>query len=147
MQQVKNKEEIISMETSAAIEELTRDADIRKDMNIRDIQHIKVEEAVRQGDIYVHRVNDDHPRGARMNTQQLAEGTSKGSRHVAEAPAETYVSKEAPRGFTTTLLGPVIVSDRPFMISHPEHANFRLPAGTYQVTHQMDARTLKRVQD
>ena len=70
------------------------------------------------------------------------------ARHIAEAPAECFAGLKAPDYCAAgTFLGPVIVSDKPFTVSHPEHAHMKLGAGCYQVTHQMDARTLDRVKD
>jgi hypothetical protein len=43
--------------------------------------------------------------------------------------------------------GPIIEATEAFMIQHPEHAHFQLPAGTYQVTYQLDFATRERVRD
>jgi hypothetical protein len=112
----------------------------------------------RQGDIYIYRVSDDHPRGRRLESRQLALGTTTGSRHMAVGEdVEVYEGVKAPdflkalgvRGRKVKIpLGPLIVvkGDR-FSGEHPEHAHYLLGPGTYQVTHQLDARTLQRVQD
>ncbi len=113
----------------------------------RVIAKIEVGQAVRQGDIYIHRVMIDHRRGNELKTRQLALGESMGSRHIAEAPAKVHEGLRAPDWAETDLLGPCIVAELPFTITHPEHAHICLPAGIYQVTHQMDARTKKRVID
>lgn len=138
---------LMDLNASEIINELTKDADVSKDVNVRIVDEIEIGQAIRQGDIYVHCVSSDHPHGDKLNTSQLAEGNSKGSRHIAESPSVTYQGTIAPPTCSTTLIGPLIKSDKPFWISHPEHANFYLPPGTYQVTHQLDARTLKRVKD
>lgn len=113
----------------------------------RTVLKMEVGQIVRQGDIYIHCVSGDHRRGAELKTRQLAMGESMGSRHIAEGAAKTYQGTNAPGWAETDLLGPCIVSELPFTISHPEHAHIDLPAGIYQVTHQMDARTRKRVID
>jgi hypothetical protein len=38
----------------------------------------------------------------------------------------------------TELVGPLVVSKDRFELTHPEHAHFSLPAGTYQVIYQGD---------
>ena len=103
---------------------------------------------VRQGDIYIVRVADDHAHGGPIENRQLAQGTSKGSRHIAEPPATVYEGTTQPaKAMGTVFLGPCVQSDAEFRISHPEHSDVIVPAGTYQIVHQMDARTQKRVQD
>lgn len=75
-------------------------------------------------------------------------GASRGSRHVAQGAVQVFEGKTAPswcmRG---TFLGPLLVANAPFTITHPEHAHIELPAGIYQITHQMDPRTVDRVLD
>lgn len=113
----------------------------------RTVLKMEVGQVVRQGDIYIHCVSPEHRRGAELKTRQLAMGESMGSRHIAEGAAKTYQGIQAPGWAETDLLGPCIVAELPFTVSHPEHAHIDLPAGVYQVTHQMDARTRKRVID
>ena len=108
---------------------------------------IQVGQVVRQGDIYIHRVADDHPRGKPVGPK-LAMGDLMNARHIAEAPAECFEGVKLPHYCAAgTFMGPVIVSSAEFTVAHPEHAAIRLGAGCYQVTHQMDARTLERVKD
>lgn len=109
---------------------------------------------VHQGDVYLHRVADDHPRGDKLGTRQVAVGTTVGSRHIVEGDVEVFAGKKLPPGvkvpsWTTErdLLGPVVVAKEAFTLTHPEHAHHRLPAGTYQVTYQADYTTRSRVQD
>ncbi|MFW6219846.1 MAG: hypothetical protein ACOCZ5_01400 [bacterium] len=132
---------------SEAIEQVTKSAE----NNIEDVRicyHMQPGQVVRQGDIYIHRVKKDHKHGKQSVNNQLAIGNSKGSRHFAESPAICYDGVEAPQYCDGgTLLGPVVKSSEAFVVSHPEHANIHLSAGTYQITHQMDARTLDRVRD
>lgn len=118
--------------------------------NIRRIETMAVGKVVRQGDIYVHRVDDAHEKGDLRGNRQLALGDSMGSRHVAEEPSEIYEGEKAPPWYSPgvqPLLGPCIVSKARFVITHPEHAHVDLPAGTYQITHQRDGRTQLRAID
>ena len=113
----------------------------------RNLAGMQIGQSARQGDIYIHRVSDNHPRGAAVGPK-LATGDLMNARHIAEAPAECFAGVKAPDYCTAgTFLGPVIVSDKPFTVAHPEHAHISLGAGCYQVTNQMDARTLERVRD
>jgi hypothetical protein len=135
------------MSAVEAHETIVREAKERAVQEVRRIDAIKPEQVVRQGDIYIHRVPDAHPRG-KTAARQLALGNTQGSRHVAEAPSKVFVGTTLPIGCQPrTFLGPLVESDERFTVTHPEHAHVSLPAGTYQVTHQMDARSLQRVQD
>lgn len=104
-------------------------------MNINDIAH--------QGDVYLLRVNDNHPRGKKITETQLAPGTTKGSRHVAEGKKISIFETTS----TNPLMGPVIVAKERFEVVHPEHANHSIPSGCYQVGYQLDAETRRRVMD
>jgi hypothetical protein len=115
-----------------------------------------------QGDVYLHRVVETWPRGNILGTRQIAVGDTQGSRHVAEGDGVTvYAGKNLPECFAAPtwaasltpkqikdiFLGPVIVADKRFKLTHPEHAYHCLPAGVYQVTYQADSRARARVQD
>jgi hypothetical protein len=136
-----------TMDAVAKVEEAAKLAD----SSVRHVEKIEIGQAVRQGDIYIHRVAANHARGkvrTGASARQLALGAQANARHIAEPPAVVYEGSEIPSTCATgTFLGPLVESDAPFTVSHPEHAAVCLPAGTYQVTHQMDARTLDRVED
>ena len=85
---------------------------------------------------------------------QIALGTGNGARHVAEGAVKVYRGTKLPPGVTvpagvseSEILGPVVVAEETFRITHPEHPHHRLPAGTYQTTYQIDMRTMRRVVD
>lgn len=140
----------MSVQTAERVHsQIVSEASQRAAPGVRVISSIKVGQVVRQGDIYIHRVGSNHSRGAVARSRQLAVGTTQGSRHVAELPAIVYEGSERPKWCTGQLLGPLFVvpAGQRCVVSHPEHAHVDLPAGTYQVTHQMDARTLDRVRD
>lgn len=137
-----------------AHEEIAAEAERAKSQEIRAPKAWPVGKRVRQGDVEIHRVADDHPRGAVVrgpNARQLAPGITQGSRHVAEPPAVVHEGTTAPPGAlpgARVLLGPCVVVPRGgAVVSHPEHAHVRLLEGTYQVTHQLDVQTMQRVQD
>lgn len=110
--------------------------------------------AVHQGDVYLHRVADGHPMGERTGSRQVAVGTTIGSRHIVVGDVEVFAGKQLPGyckvadGFRLEdYLGPVVVAKDEFVLTHPEHAHHRCPAGTYQVTYQVDVTTMRRVTD
>ena len=115
--------------------------------DVRRIETMQEGQIVRQGDIYIHRVSDKHPAGAKTGNRQLAIGTTQGSRHVIEGDCEVFEGTTAPDWAPRALLGPLVRLFKRGTVTHPEHAHIDLPAGSYQITHQMDARTLERVRD
>jgi hypothetical protein len=113
-------------------------------------KHVVGKVAGRQGDIYLHMVADNHAHGDKVESRQLAIGNSVGSRHVIEgASVEIFQGTTLPKWVTDnrTPLGPCFKIKQRETNTHPEHAHYSLPDGTYQVTHQMDARTWGRVAD
>lgn len=137
-----------AIEAHAEIERLAKENAVQE---IRVIESIEIGKVVRQGDIYIHAVKADHKHGNAAKSRQLALGNSQGSRHVAAGnkfSVLVYDGTTLPEWCDRrTFLGPLVKAKKPFTITHPEHAHVRLPAGCYQVTHQMDARTMERVQD
>lgn len=102
---------------------------------IRNVDAIAVGEWIRQGDVYLERVSK-RPSEWKEKTKnrQLAPGATQGSRHILAAGPTIYAK---PTG-ADILLGPVIVAKDRFVLEHPEHAHFSLPAGTYQCRYQQD---------
>jgi hypothetical protein len=113
----------------------------------RVIRTIEVGQAIRQGDIYVTRVADKRiAHGGETAERQLAPGTSRGSRHCVAGAVSVY----RPVPGDGQLAGPLIVALERFKVTHPEHAHFSLPPGTYRVTYQRDfnrEREVVRVSD
>ena len=116
------------------------------DQEARVVHTMTVGQWARQGDIYLVRVVDTHPAGDPCGNQ-LADGTTQGSRHIAEAPAQCHRGTTPPPNCDSTLCGPRITSKDTFRVSHPEHAHVLLPAGTYQVLRQMDLQTRLAIAD
>lgn len=121
----------------------------------RKLDECPVGAVLHQGDVYLHRVADDHPHGAELGTRQVAVGTTIGSRHVVVgSQLKVFAGVKLPdrvkampwcRG--SDLLGPVVVAGEAFVLTHPEHAHHECPAGKYQVTYQADFSTRQRVSD
>lgn len=116
----------------------------------RIIKTIEIGKAIRQGDLYIHRVSDNHPVGETLDIRKIADGTSIGSRHILigdvvvyqGAKLPSYVNDRYPLGYTFD------VGNEGATITHPEHAHIDICVkGRYVVTHQMDMLTMKRVCD
>lgn len=98
---------------------------------------VQIGEIIRQGDIYIERVEESETRGKATKEVQLAPGTSKGSRHILrELGAGTVSVFES--GISDPLAGPVVCATERFEVTHPEHPNFSIPSGTYKITYQRD---------
>lgn len=114
----------------------------------------QVGEVAHQGDVYLHRVADNHPRGKLLGTRQIAVGTSIGSRHVVEGNVSVYAGVALPPGFVLPegadeedMLGPVLVIESDAVLTHPEHAHHALCRGVEQATYQWDVTTGARQRD
>lgn len=118
--------------------------------HVRVIDQIEIGQAIRQGDIYLIRIpkkpKEYTAQRARM-TDNLAPGVTEGSRHTINLGAKCEVFDNPSN--TDPLLGPVVVAGDEFSLLHPEHAHFKLPAGTYQCRFQQDwdAEERRRVRD
>lgn len=132
------------------LKQVEETAETHKVAEERDARMMPVGRVFRQGDLYIHRVTENFPHGPFTPNRQLVDGTSKGSRHVAELPAKCYLGVKHPTSQMlnrSQAIGPLIHSEEEFVISHPEHSDVRLSGGWYQITHQMDPNTLIRVMD
>lgn len=117
---------------------------------IRVVEDIAIGQWVRQGDVYMECIQS--PSGWKeTSNRQLAIGTTNGSRHtvfdnvtVLKNPENGVVKKTSTGAIC---MGPQVVNEERFTVSHPEHADMSLPAGCYQVRFQVDARSYQRVQD
>jgi hypothetical protein len=116
----------------------------------------------RQGDLYAIKIdNFDRTKYKLSDKRQLVDGITVGSRHtifdtvshwvpIAEQRAERVVVRRDENGknvYGYMVKGPIIESDTRFTISHPEHCDFSLPAGIYQITLQCDTREMRAVLD
>lgn len=141
------------MKTAAEALEAIQESAKSADPEVRTMRRLKIGSVIHQGDVYLHRVPDDHPRGELLGTRQVAVGNTVGARHVVEGDnAKVFRGVEYPEGFEEpegcqpgALLGPVVVD--PGTLTHPEHAHHCIPTGTYQVTYQYNTRTMRAVQD
>tara|TARA_Y100000310_G_scaffold213286_1_gene214204 strand:- start:8310 stop:8723 length:414 start_codon:yes stop_codon:yes gene_type:complete len=105
-------------------------------------------DAFRQGDIYITKISGVLASKHRLVDQpaaQLAPGTTRGSRHILDSldGVELYIVKDA-----DALTGPLVVTLKERVVTHPEHGDVILPPGCYAITYQRAyADELRRVAD
>lgn len=138
------------MNAVKTIKELTEKAKKLNKQEKRVINEFPIGKAIRQGDIYIHRVSNDHPVGDMLDIRQIADGTSLGARHILVGDVKVYqgielpvyVNKLWPLGYTFD------IGDEGATITHPEHAWDCIQVkGRYVTTHQMDMMTMRKVSD
>lgn len=121
---------------------------------------LKIGERVRQGDVYLIRVRNGHPRGKPWGSKQVAVGNTIGSRHVAVGDVDVFagdakaIAKLFPKFSAEQLqacCGPVVVARSTWTLEHPEHPHHEVAqdcdVATYQVTYQWDSRAMQAVRD
>lgn len=137
------------MQTNTQVmEKLEKGAELNSP-EVRVIKACEIGHGYRQGDIYVYRVEDNHAHGKKLGSRKLAIGEGEGSNHFAEGEIECFEGTTRPSFIDQRMfLGPVIKAPKGFKNTHPRHAHAWMEqGGTFQVVHQMDARTMRRVQD
>jgi hypothetical protein len=123
------------------------------------VETMSVGDVVRQGDIYITRIAS-LPKSAKLiKDQQLAPGTTQGSRHTlnggklfkcdANEVSAMISAANSKANVPIELVGPVFVPDADVTIKHPEHAWRILPAECVGaiVYQRAFADTIRRVQD
>lgn len=126
---------------------------------VRRIQKMEFGQTVRQGDIYVTKINPNKTQLTLKNDvkvdlnqyispglDQLVPGNTTGSHHCVAQNQYVKVWNN-PQTSSNSLIGPVIEAKETFCITHPKHAHMELPEGTYLVTYQLNALTRQRVKD
>ncbi len=133
-------------------------------MEVRDVSTMKVGEHSRQGDVYLHRIQE-LPAAWDVEVAehtQVALGQSTGSRHCAsgdgikvmwpksrDAAVEQCpiaLFKDSP-DFRRVAIGPCVVAPNGFTLTHPEHAHHQYGPGVYLTTYQVDWNTRREVRD
>ena len=95
-------------------------------------EDIPIGALVRQGDVYLQRVERVEARLRAYRSRQLAPGNAPGSRHTIEGKARL----RRHLGPVSHLAGPVIFAASRIVLRHPQHASISLPAGIYQAYYQ-----------
>lgn len=120
---------------------------------IRDLiaMNIQVGQAYRQGDVYILKVDKTEKGEEIVGSNQLVDGTTKGSRHCASEGVRLFkLLAKSPRGQDGDVLrvaSVVVEASKPWVNTHPEHAHAVFPSGTYEVWHQMDFARQQKVRD
>jgi hypothetical protein len=117
-----------------------------------------------QGDVYVTPIKS-HPVCWNVETTdqttQGAVGQGEGSSHRAQGPVRVFWPDSVANAVTTcpvdfpkfseaalrVCIGPVVVADGDWVLTHPKHAHHQFPAGVYLISYQLDVRTMQRVKD
>ena len=134
------------------IQEIANNNQKNLELRVVKVPELKTGECYRQGDLYVFKVDDHHPVGKELNRRQLADGQSIGQRHVLLGEFKVYEGIKAPNGINNLHaqagLGYAFDVLGECTNAHPEHSHFQFQqCGRYQVMHQMDLQTLRRVAD
>lgn len=152
------------MTAARAYSEVQRSAERIKSGEPATIEVMSPGDVQRQGDIMLVRLDGPLPEiGAWPHGNQLAQGDSQGSRHLAVGKGLRVYTPGPDSALTTLhrlvpatrrhrqLIGPAISTpDHPVTIPHPEHGHRTLPPGDYLVTYQRtgaSAEEVRRVAD
>ncbi len=130
------------MKDSVEILEDMKAAAPKAHTNLRFIKEMPVGKAIRQGDMYLKCIEgmpDKEKYMHALETFQLVEGDSKGSRHTIAEADQKCVTLYERTGFEDgfQVVGYVEASER-FLVVHPEHAHFSIPEGWYAIIRQAD---------
>jgi len=114
-------------------------------------EHV-VGNVVRQGDVYIHFVDDSFKVGEELQIKQIADGVSMGARHILKGHVKVYECDTLPEYMHSDFDGMVSYAFDVYgdgaVLTHPEHAHIEMGfKGRCIVTYQMDMRTRQRVQD
>lgn len=140
------------MNTVEIIKELQEKAVLlnKKQTRIINDKTVPVGKVFRQGDLYLFHVPITHPVGDEVNIRQLADGVSMGARHILKGNVKVYQGVKHPDGVNNRYpLGYAFDVDDA-IIEHPEHAHGDIcykKTVRFQVLHQIDMQTMKRVSD
>lgn len=126
-----------------------------KELNVKDVRIINDEtvplgKVFRQGDLYLFRVPNDHPVGDEVSIRQIADGVSMGARHILKGDVKVYAGKKHPNGVNTRYPLGYAFDVEDAILEHPEHAHGEICYKSrvrFQVLHQIDMLTMKRVSD
>lgn len=133
----------MTQDATAVLEQIKVQADACTD-DLRMVRTMEPGQIVRQGDVYVTCIEKPEKLGEVWGSPQVAEGQTKGSRHIMEGDFKLY----APNG-PGPLTGPTLEVKARATLTHPEHCDVSLPSGFYAITYQRDfaAEELARVRD
>lgn len=137
------------------IEKINELTELAKQLNVKEIRIINdktvpLGKVFRQGDLYIFHVPMNHEVGEEINIRQLADGISMGARHILKGNVRVYVGVKHPNGVNNRYpLGYAFDVDDA-VLEHPEHAHGDIcynKTTRFQVVHQMDMITMRKVSD
>ena len=122
----------------------------KEDIRIINDKTVPLGKVFRQGDLYLFHVPIIHEVGEEIHIRQLADGVSMGARHILKGNVKVYQGVKHPSGVNNRYpLGYAFDVDDA-VLQHPEHAHGEFcykKTVRFQVLHQMDMQTMKRVFD
>ena len=102
---------------------------------LRFVRTCREGDEIRQGDIYLYPLDaPPHRVGVDRASLQLAEGDTRGSRHILVGRAIAF----DPPSLHDPLAGPFVQAWERVVLTHPEHADISIPEGWYEVRYQRD---------
>ncbi|MGE4198638.1 MAG: hypothetical protein AB7G11_16125 [Phycisphaerales bacterium] len=131
-----------------AYEAISREAERIRNDAYETIETLSEGDTVRQGDLYLVALDQEPKALGPFGTNQLTPGTTQGSRHVVQGQCEVLRVEEreaiailnrlvpATRKHDRQFIGPMIRASGPVTVTHPEHGDRTLPAGSYLTTYQ-----------
>jgi len=133
------------METAIEVhKKIEAKAAVKKKVTVGKMDH---NQWARQGDIYIRKI-DSITGKVELKSRQLAQGNTKGSRHIiVDSPHVKLFEGYSGKSINDFMKGPQIEAKSAFTITHPEHAHLTIPEGNYQITYQMDYARQARVRD
>ena len=114
--------------------------------------NLPIGKCIRQGDIYVFRMDNDWGVGEEVKRNQIADGVSLGARHILNGDFKVYQGVSVPKFLNKVharvCIGYAFDVKDGCVLGHPEHDNYVFKLnGRFQVLHQLDLQTLKRAAD
>ncbi len=131
-----------------AYKKVVKEAEKIKNADPATIETMSLGDTMRQGDIYITRIDASKLKIKPIASRQLAPGETQGSRHIAvgdctigeadAAKVTAILNKLIPATNGQTLfIGPIIRATGPVTIEHPEHGHRTLPGESdYAVVYQ-----------
>jgi len=110
--------------------------------DLRWVRTCREGDAIRQGDVYLYPLDRVPNHGPVLETRQVAQGESQGSRHIVDGEGTLL---ERLDGGRDPLAGPYLLAEKRVTLTHPEHAHISLPAGWYEIRYQRDFQEVQRV--
>jgi hypothetical protein len=149
-----------TMTANAAFREIASDVEKIKNDDRAVIGTMSSGDVVVQGDVYLVCLDAEPTITGPANSRQLAPGTTQGSRHIVVGECDVLtVDADSATEILNRLIpatkphdqfiGPLVRAPRGCEVTHPEHGDRVLPAGTYLAVFQRSylEQEVRRTQD